>query len=218
MNIFQRYEKEFKELVDAAYKVTRKRTLDTDNTFAHALAGMMRKIKNTRKVRIDRRDIEQQLALLWLEWHRQYHVKKPKTHLKNYLLRRSVWGLRDWLRREMTGPRSLSLQALMANSKENKHLFDLYWLLNGDKEDGPLHMLTPYERYLLFLRHVCGLTIDETAQIVHKCNRVVRVTLIEIISKIRSSTNAEADTSRPCDRGDGVHSGCKDGTDRFSGD
>lgn len=220
MNIFQKYEIEFKEMVEAAYRATRKRTYNTENAFAKTLLDMIRKLKNTRRVKIDRRDIEQQLALLWLEWHRLYRSKTGrKVRERNYLLRRSVWGLRNWLRKEMSGPKPVSLAEFKANTKERKHLFDLHWLLFGDnEEDGPLFMLTAYERYLLYLRHVQGLYIDDVAKIVHKNRLTVMKSLVEIISKIRSHSNAEANTSRPCSRGDGLQANPPKGTDRFSGD
>jgi len=199
MNIFQRYEIEFQELVRTAYTISCKRSIKSDDKFSNALAKMMLGVKHLSRTKIDKRDIEQQLALLWLEWHRQYREKKPRTDLKNYLLRRSVWGLRDWLRREMAGSKGFSLATLKANSRQNKHILDLYWLLKGDTEDGPLYMLKAYERYLLYLRHVCGYTIGEIAERVFKSRGTVRLSLVKIISKIRSYSNAEADPSRPCD-------------------
>ena len=220
VNIFQQYEIEFKEMVEAAYRASRKRAYSTDNAFAKTLLDMVRKLRNTRRSQIEKRDIEQQLALLWLEWHRLYRSKTGrKVRLRNYLLRRSVWGLRNWLRKEMSGPRPVSLADFKSNPKARKHLFDLHWLLFGDKEeDGPLFMLTAYERYLLYMRHVQGLYIDEVAKIVHKNRKTVMKSLVEIISKIRSHSNAEANTGGSCSRGDGLQANPPEGADRFSGD
>ena len=207
MNIFQRYEKEYIQLVDATWLLARKRKPRSKDKWTLVLSHAMSKIKNLHRNRIDKDDISQQLALLWLEYYQSYQNKRPRTDLKTYILRRSVWGLRDWLRKEMFNPKVLTLIGLKITVERNEHTLDLYWLLYGDKENGPLHMLTAYERYLLYLRHVQGFSIDEISEIVHKCEKTVRVKLVTLLSKIRSYANAEAIASRSCDRRDGIYSG-----------
>ena len=186
MNIFERYEKEFNELVDISYCVIRHRIYPKNHYLADRIVKAILQIKHPKKLFIDKDDLRQDIALMWLEYFKKYKNTEHKHGLKNYIIKMSIWKLRDMIKKELRGPRKVSMPELKHATKFKDHILDFHWLLHGDKEDSPLYMLGAYERYLIFLYYVCDLSIEDISKRVYKCPQVVSKSIKQLVNKIRS--------------------------------
>jgi len=118
-------------------------------------------------------------------------MNKPRTSKKAFLIRVSIWKLRDWYTKEI----KLSQPVFMTNylePKEEYHLpfkLNLKFLFHGTSFF-PLSTLSSYERYLIFLRYKENKTLQEIADIVQKQRKVVAKHIKNTIYKLRSLRNA----------------------------
>lgn len=189
MNVLQRFENEFNELVTVAYDTywelgvlpRNKFSIVLQNTIAQALADKRRTFDLTRE------DLEQQLTLLWLSYYKQYNSKesKPDTSLKSYMIRRSIWGLRDWLRYEVNvTTEEYTIPEI--EEAESEFKIDLMFLLYG-VEFVLLKDLSPYERYIIFLKFKEDKSILQMSRILQKDRKVVKSHFDSIIERIKEN-------------------------------
>jgi hypothetical protein len=189
MNVLQRFRNEFEELVSVAYDTYWERDVFPKDKFSIALQDAITEILSDRKrtFNLTREDLEQQLALLWLSYYKQYNSKKnkPEASLRSYIIRRSIWGLRDWLRYEVnivTEEYSIS----ETEDTENEFRIDLTFLLHG-MDFTLLNNLSPYERYIIFLKFKEDKSILQMSHILQKDRRVVKNHFDSIIIKIKEN-------------------------------
>lgn len=132
-------------------------------------------------------DIVQELSLIWLKAIKNYHKSKPNCNIRQYLIRMSVWGIRDWLQREanipLSGPRKEPEE-----EQEYPFALDLSFLLYGSIYE-PLQDLTDYERNLIYLKHVEGKHIFEIAEHLQKDRSIISRQLTAVYEKLRSRFN-----------------------------
>jgi hypothetical protein len=155
--IYVRFDREFRALADAAFRAgqnlsppvgTTKEALACYHAVTRALRGKPALFS------LCKADCDQELRLLWLEYYYQFRQRGTKpSKLKNYLLRRSIWGLRDWLRKEA---RVLSRDKYSYPTDETENRLDLQWLVKGP--------LAPYERYVLYKLYREGLSESQLAK------------------------------------------------------
>ncbi len=191
--VLDTYQDDFKELVDTVEVAYQGNPLHFSKPHLKALYSSL--TDNRSGPTIDREDIEQQLALLWLKYAKGYHESKPSIHLRQYLIRRSVWGLRDWFNMEMKPiPYYLLLLPPQEEYLPKPFKLDLGFLLYGTRFY-PLSILSSYERYLIFLMFKEERTILEIAKAVQKSDKTVSKQLRNIINKLRSECNASKKSS-----------------------
>lgn len=139
---------------------------------------------------LEREDIEQQLRYLWIKYNKMFSKKeKKRTSLRDYLLACTVMGMSTWYYREVVGvsyDTSLSLEELAENTvgSPDKLSLDFSFVIKGTTIY-PLQDLTPYERYLLFLRYKTEKTTVEIAYVVQKDRKTVSRQLARIHNKLR---------------------------------
>ena len=131
-------------------------------------------------------ELQQQLSLIWIESTASYEKNKPSITKRSYLIRMSVWGLRDWLWREL---RSRVRDTTPPKGKPEFTL-DLKFLFEG-ADIAPLTLLTSYERYLIFLRYQQDKHIFEMADVIQKDEKTIRHQLKKALNKLRSASNAK---------------------------
>ena len=124
--------------------------------------------------------------MLWLTYYKQYNLKdkKPETSLRSYILRRSIWGIRDWLKYEL----SIVTEEFRTEEEESEIGFkiDLMFLLQG-AECVLLRELSPYERYIIFLKFKEEKSILQMSRILQKDRRVIKNHFDSIILKIKEN-------------------------------
>lgn len=156
---------------------------------------------------ITEEEIRAQLSYMWIDFVSQYNERTPNVHIKRYLISRSVWGLRDWYRYQMNictqdySP-GLTLPATQEEEVDVGFRLDVGFLLFGTYFF-PLSELTPYERYIIFLKYREEKTILEIARIVQKSSSHVKRVLHSTTNKLKELARdyAEKNTNRPCSRG-----------------
>lgn len=179
------YARDFRVMVNTTYEISNGGYMRSTSGYTKTLARALREVMNgvDRRRRILKEDISQQLALLWLEYNKEYDIRKPHVSRRRYLIWRSIWGLKDWLRNE------LKLHDIPVDPwtlpKEPRQKIDVHFLVAGSK-NYPFSLLSPYERYLLFLRFYKDLSLVEMASLMKKSTPTVRKQLTQVIQKLRS--------------------------------
>lgn len=139
---------------------------------------------------IDSEDVVQELACIWLKAIQNYNDSKPNCSIRQYLVRMSVWGIRDWLYKEANIPMS---GPLIKQEEEREYPFalDLSFLVDGSSQV-LFKDLTDYERYLIYLKYHEGKHIFEIAEHLQKDRSVISKQLYAIHDKLRSIFNEDA--------------------------
>ena len=187
MDELNRFRQDFKELVDTAYAAIRKKEKAVNKQHLSVLYNSISYLDIRQFV--TKEDVEQELRYQWFLAIRSFQKTKPSVHIRTYLIRRSLWSLRDWAR-------SLSLIKThdhfidnIPDTTETTHYdfrLDLKFLIHGT-EFTPLASLTPYERYLIFLKFREDKSTLEIAEMVQKTYETVYEHINEIIAKVRSN-------------------------------
>ena len=193
MSVLKRFEDEFNELADVAYNAYWEREVFPKYKFSVVLEEtIIKALKNkNRAFNLAKEDFEQQLALLWLSYHKQYDSKENKleTSLKSYILRRSIWGLRDWLIYESNivtkEDMSVELEKVRSEFK-----IDVSFLLRGTNF-ALLKNLSPYERYIIFLKFKEDKSILQMSRILQRDRRMVKNHFDSTIERIKENYSNE---------------------------
>ena len=190
MDVLQYFKNEFDELVSVAYGAYWELDTFPKNKFSIALQDAISDtlLDKKRTFNLTREDLEQQLALFWLSYTKQYHSKKtkPGTSLKIYLIRRSIWGLRDWLRQEINIVTEEYRPFEEKLEIDNDFKIDLMFLFHGI-EASLLKDLSPYERYLIFLKFKEDKSILQMSYILQKDRRIIKNHIDSIIIKLKEN-------------------------------
>jgi hypothetical protein len=186
--VFDVYARDFATLVNTTYEISNGGYMRSLSGYKRTLARAVREIMNgeERRRRILKEDIEQELALMWVEFEQDYLERKPSVSRRRYLIWRSIWGLKDWLRKELK--MQLQQHDLIAPDiffpPEPKQKIDVEFLVRGSK-NYPFSLLSPYERYLLFLRFYKDMDLGDMADLMQKSRPTVRKLLTKVIQKLR---------------------------------
>lgn len=183
--ILKRYRKDFDELVSTVESAYWYQPQLFSKPHLDYLYSSLTKERNGPK--LEPGEIHQELIALWGEFYRKYQESKPEIHIRQYLIRRSVWGLRDWFNSQFkfypAAPPPLDEEETYSHRVGFK--LDLGFLFYGTRVF-PLSILSPYERYLIFLKFKKERTILEIAGIVQKNKETVGFQLHKILKKLRS--------------------------------
>ena len=182
----QRYGSDFKDLVDLVYSTHHQHNCYQESGYLKQLHTLLLEVqaKHTNEFCLDIADIRQQLALIWFELVQRYRINRPKVGLRTYLQRLSVWRMRDWY--------CSQARVLLQNPEPVYEDVKIYhgFKLNFDflrkgTNYYPLSELSPYERYLLFLKFKQDKNILEIADIVQKDRYTVSQHMKKIFEKMR---------------------------------
>jgi hypothetical protein len=183
MEELELYRREFNSLARAVYSASLGEEPNHKNKYGMVLYDEIKDVPVARSLELE--DIKQELRLYWFIFVEKYHQSKPDITLRQYLLRRSIWALRDWYHwvQKPEGP-SLIKQGRLIKS-EFPFKLDVKFLINGATLY-PFSLLTAYQRYILYLRYKEKKTVKEIAKMVVKTRKTVGLELKKVIKFLRS--------------------------------
>ena len=191
MNVLENFKDIFEDLVNITYDTYWDQELYPKAKCLVALQENLHELFKTRKrsLVLTREEIEQQLSLLWLGYEDQYYSNKskPTSSIRGYLTYRSIWGIRDWLKYELNIIRECQF-VYPEEELEYDFKIDLNFLIKGVNYN-LLADLSPYERYLIFLRFNEDKNLKEIARIVQKDSRMIKKHLGSILTKLKDSSH-----------------------------
>lgn len=178
MDIFTKYGEEFETLVQTAWRAYTGNFVEGPTGYSRGLSEAIRQIPEENLSRgVEEEDLRQQLSLLWVQYFQQFRRNKPRSRLRSYLLRRSIWGLRDWFR--WNDPPRISGDEVGEEERCEAPEIGFSWILETDLP------LTAWEKYLVYLKYGQEKSINEIAQILQKDRKTIRTRLGEIHEHIR---------------------------------
>lgn len=183
--MFTQEDKDFQLLVNTTYKISNGGSIQRSTGYIKTLVRMLREIVDSidSKRNILKEDIIQQLSMMWIEYNSEFDQRNLKMPRKEYLIWRSIVGLKDWLRKELRMQlQQQELITLLPVEPEQK--IDVHFLVSGSNIY-PFSLLSPYERYVLFLRFYKDMNIKEIASLMNKSRPTVHKHLTQIIEKLR---------------------------------
>lgn len=183
--MFKQEDKDFHLLVNTAYEISNGGSIQHSTGYKKTLVRTLREVVENvdSKRKILKEDIVQQLSLMWIEYNNEFDKRNLKMPRKEYLVWRSIMGLRDWLRKEIRIQlQQQELITLLPVEPEQK--IDVHFLVSGSKIY-PFSFLSSYERYVLFLRFYKDMNIKEIASLMNKSRPTVHKHLTQIIEKLR---------------------------------
>lgn len=186
--ILDKYKEEIDDLISTCYCAVQQIQLPHKQKYQKHLVALYSSIEQLEPNRqnvwvITRDEIEGALMYMWVVFIGRYYTSRPKVALRTYLLRRSIWGLRDWVKRQWLVVQYMPQEPTPEDPKALFEL-DLKFLMFGTPIY-PMSELTAYERYLVFLHFTEEKTILEIAQTVHKTRKTVGKHLSKTLNKMR---------------------------------
>ena len=178
--------------VDINYNLSRRITfVDNFHTWAFIYLRNIVEEVGLNLSKEDLLEVSQQFLLYFLEADRQYKTKIPHVSYRSYITRRIVWGMRDWLIKQS---RIVTVYPYYYFTKERPDLLlDLNFLLYGT-QIFPFSILSPYERYLIFLHFREEKSILEISYMVQSKWETVKGHLSSTIDKLRRLSNENKNT------------------------
>lgn len=207
MDPLVKYKDDFEEIVDLVWQVhlSSQCSMNTFGKTSSHITMLGKELLNIRNsywstFTIEKEDIQQELACLWLKYYQRFQQKKRKrTSLRDYLLSCTVWGMKSWYRSQVIGmshnPEMVYHSSEQTTGSCSENLWTLENLLSiATMVPFPLSQLRPYERYLIFLKYKMEKNTVEIAYIVQKDRRVVKKQLDQIHTKLRSLADETKDS------------------------
>ena len=201
-----KYNKEFDEIVDLVWDTWNKIPTTPSKWYLQSLKRHLLSYQERcwTAFIIHREDVEQELSLLWLKYSNTFKGKRTYGALREYLIQCSLIGMRSWFFQQISTP---------SHSGEKKYLnwfllefqLDLRFLVEGTSY-WPLYNLSPYERYLIFLKFKEEKSIVDIAYTVQKHREVISYQLKRILNRLRSEINESKNTKRSSYPGPGLSS------------
>lgn len=191
MDVFKKLRKDFNELIKITYNTYWNLSVNPQKNYSIYLIKILEEVleDKERTFNLSKEDLKQELRTLWLSYQRQYQINEYESDitLRSYIIRRSVWDLRDWIKRHVN---VVSVDPTLELEQEDENILefklDLMFLLKGTSY-GPLKHLCGYERYIIFLKFKEEKSILEMSKILQKDRRIVKKHFDLIIEKIKES-------------------------------
>ena len=189
MNSLEKFSEDFDELIEVTYNTYWDLPVIHKKSFSKSLEEIILDIPitNRNSFNLTLNDLRQELSSFWLKYEKQYKNPKENVALRSYLIRRSIWDIRDWLKRQtnivVTDPFLGVKNDCVAEFK-----LDLLFLFEGTNYP-PLRILSPYERYIIFLKFKEEKSILQMSKILQKDRRVVKSHFDSIIKKLKKVSN-----------------------------
>lgn len=186
--IEQKYKSDFDELVETTIAAHHKLPIDLIKPHLLYLYKCLCILDNT--FTYTRDDIIQQLRLIWFELFNKYNKTKPKIHIRQYLIRCSVWAIRDWMIKDMSIVSSFKVKDAEDHFSlsEPEFKLDLHFLFYGSDYELIKH-LSPYHRYLLYLIYTKDQSILEVASKIQKDRSIVSKDFKVLLQKLKERIN-----------------------------
>lgn len=184
------HEKDFNEIVDLVWNVWNDKPVYL--TRSH-LVNLYQRLLSVQQrywttFMIQKEDIQQQLSMLWLRYENKYKKISRRGSLLDYLLQCSILGMETWFYRQISVPsynKSVVQEQIVQEWKAVGFQLDLDFLVKGT-DYWPLSILSPYERYLIFLKFKEEKSIVGITYMVQKHREVVSNQLSRILNKLRA--------------------------------
>lgn len=183
MEELQLYRREFNSLVAAVRSASLGEEPSHKTKYSIVLYDEIKDVPVTAPLEVA--DIEQELRLYWFIFVQKFHQSKPEITLRQYLLRRSIWALRDWYHWAMkpAGPSHVKGKTL---KNEFPFKLDILFLVEGS-DLHPFSLLTAYQRYILYLKYKEKKSTSAIASMVLKTRKTVSLELRRTIKFLRSA-------------------------------
>lgn len=136
-------------------------------------------------------DISQQFLMYFFEADANYALNKPSVSYKSYVTRRTIWGMRDWFVKRSQIINKYPYYYFVEEKPEL--ILNLDFLLYGTRLY-PFSELSPYERYLIFLRFREEKSILKISHIVQHERKIIKAQLDSILDKLRRLANESKNT------------------------
>jgi len=195
----EKYRAEFNEIVDTVYKAYRGQALDSYKPYLIVLYNTISQFDPI--FPLERGDIHQELFFRWMIFIPKYYEARPAVKLRQYLIRRSIWAMRNWVRSLTKKTPMIQTQTVIL-PEFRSFVLNLKFLTQGT-EVVPFDCLTAYERYLIFLKFKEDRTILEIARAVQKTRKTVKAQLKRVYDKLRSHADASTESRRSSQGSDG---------------
>jgi len=199
----EKFNKEFEAIVKLTYCTYHQIPIHPVKKWQVVLCQYVKKVraKLPKSYLLEEEDIRQELLLMWLVFIGDWKNNRPNVRLRTYLLRRSLWGIRDWLRYQALSvhtPLNLLPSDAADSNQESAFYLDLKFLLHGTSFF-PLSTLSAYERYLIFLKFKEDRNIIEMSYAVQCDPKTVRKRLHSTITKLSKLGKESTDvrTTKP---------------------
>lgn len=190
----EKYRQDFEEIVDLVWNIYNKRPVFPEHTHLRALKDHLLESqrKHSNNFVIQKEDVSQQLSLLWLGYEKKWKQKQTHVSLRHYLIQCSPFGMRTWFNRQISVPLH-GTPPTPSETRTSEFQLDLGFLRDGTSY-WPLCNLSPYERYLIFLKFSEDKSIVEMTYTVQRHREVVSKQLRQILNRLRSEINESTDT------------------------
>ena len=194
MNIFEEYKEDYRKIVDLVWLLATIPTGPQEDLIRKMatepyLKRMRDEINSYRShifstFTVDRLDLEQALATLWLYYEQRWNSFKTKHNsLREYIQQCSIFGMKTWYYSHVSPSNSGDYEW---KEEEELPLFtlDLDFVDKGT-DFYPLSTLNKEDRYLLFLHFVQELNIRAIAMTLQKDRQTVSNHLKRIENKMK---------------------------------
>jgi hypothetical protein len=193
--LLTKYSNLYNDLTNTVYLAYKSKYLSTKYPkYCHILYNKIQnnEIPQNQNLILSKEDIEQQLKMIWFIALNNYLKNKPAISLKQYLIRISLFKLRDYMKYQ------LSINSLVPYENKvelpTEHInfkLDLEFVCLGNKEE-PWNILYPVERYILYLFFTKELSVMQIAQRLRKDKHTISKQLKQTLIKLRSNFILEA--------------------------
>ena len=191
MEALNRFNEDFNEIVDITYNTYWGIPLVYKKAYSRALEKTVSDILKDKEHLFDLtiEDLRQQVCLFWLKYEKQYEIQKEKNNvtLITYLIRRSIWGIRDWLHKNNSSLR-VDLRAPVEDKDPIGFKLNINFLLKGSSNN-LLKNLSGYERYIIFLVFKEGKNFVEMSKILQRDRASIKEHYKNIIEKVRKNND-----------------------------
>ena len=189
MNILNKFPKDYNEFIDIIYNAYWSLPTIHKEKYSKALESMVLNVLEGRKPSFDLtlEDLKQEMCFFWIKHEKDYMKNKERKNisLRSYIIRRSMWSVRDWLKRHNS-----IVKTDIINKTEDRTAvgfkLNLRFLLEGSN-NRLLKDLSGYERYIIFLVFKEEKNMVEMSKILQRDRRAIKNHYEKILERIKGN-------------------------------
>lgn len=180
------FEKEFTCLVNTTLSICNQEDNISINQYQKALELNLNAILLFKSFPylLEEEDVRQELTAMWIEFLGQFYQNNPRCSLKQYLIRRSLWGIRDWVAKGIRYTTDSGEYEPVTYQQDTVQTELEFLIMSGDSEI--FGMLTPHERSLLWSIYVGQLSVSEVSTKITRDPATVRKQVGQIIEQLEA--------------------------------
>jgi hypothetical protein len=176
--MFTKYQDLYNILVDTTWKAYNNKPLTNRPRYLLVWAQKIKELPRYNSYQLELEDVRAQITLLWLCYEEIWKGKtKHNCSFKSYLIKRTLWDVRDWLLQESKIV-DTDYYCGDGDLPEEESELDIHWLCYGGKN------LTHYERYITYLSSAQHLPILKISDIVGRSRNIVAKDLVMAVGKL----------------------------------